>query len=592
MVIESAPPSRGAGGGLPGRSARPRYTLFDDVRFTRTLMGRYWAAPGWPVAWALLLLLALALGSSVFATRLMILGQATVSGGLATHHPATFYHGVLINLAGMVLTMGGIALNTYACQLIEIRWRARLTGNYLDRWLSGRRYHFIEAGGAVENLEQRVQEDTMLAARTTLSLAASLAQAIGTILVLGTVLWSGSDSVPFAVGAFVFAIPHMMFWTAIVYAIVTSILIHFVGRMLARYNIRQQRYEAEFRLGLVRVRDAAEQIAFYRGEADERRRLDRQFTLVRENWDSLILRTFRQALIQNILTWFGQMLPFFIGAGAYFQGRMTYSRLIELNATFGIFGLQVTWFVQSYAQIADWRANIERLRQLEDALTAPKLTGIDYRSDGEALLARDLELRLPDGAALLRLASMDVGRGERLLVKGRSGVGKSTLMRALAGLWPFGVGTIVQPSGSTMFLPQKTYVPSGSLQAALAYPAPADTYREDELVRVLCAVRLPQLTAQLREDREWAHILSPGEQQRLSAARALLTRPDFLFLDEATSALDPELEQELYTTLIAWLPDTAIVSVAHRPTLAPFHNRVLDLSQPAAAQNGAVPASA
>ncbi|MBW8743850.1 MAG: ABC transporter ATP-binding protein/permease [Sphingomonas sp.] len=571
---------------------RLRYGLFDDVRFTGALMRRYWTSSRWPAAWALTMLLALALVGSIFATRLLILGQASVAGGLASRHPAAFYHGVLLNLGGLVLTMGGIALNSYACQLIEIRWRARLTGDYLDRWLSDRRYHSIEMGGAIENLEQRVQEDTMLAARTTLSLLSSLAQAIGTILVLGTVLWSGSDTVPFALGALVIAIPHMMFWTAIVYALVTSVLIHFVGRSLSRFTIRQQRYEAEFRLGLVRVRDAAEQIAFYRGEADERRRLDAQFALVRGNWGSLIVRSFRQAIIQNILAWCGQMLPFFIGAGAYFQGRMTFGRLTELNATFGIFALQITWFVQSYAQIADWRANIERLRQLEAVLAAPRISGISYRSGGGALLARDLELRLPDGAPLLRLASMDVARGDRLLVKGQSGIGKSMLMRALAGLWPFGSGTIVWPSGSAMFLPQKTYVPSGSLEAALAYPAPAGAYRDEELVRVLCAVRLPHLATQLRDDQDWDRILSPGEQQRLSAARALLSRPDFLFLDEATSALDPELERELYTTLIEWLPDTAIVSVAHRPALAMFHNRVLDLSLSATPHAGAVPVPA
>ena len=588
MVIKGAPPLRGAREGRADRSARFRYGLFDDVRFTRTLMARYWAAPGWPAAWAFLMLLALALVGSVVATRTMIVGQASVAGGLATRNAAAFYHGVLLNFAGMVLTMGGFAFKEYASQLIEIRWRAKLTSGYLDRWLSDRRYHFIEMRGAIENLEQRVQEDTMLAARTTLSLLANLAQAIGTIAALGAFLWTGSDTVPLAIGGFVFAVPHMLFWTAIAYAAVTSVLVHFVGRLLARYNIRQQRYEAEFRLGLVRVRSAAEQIAFYRGEADERRRLDQQFASVRDNWGILILRTFRLAAIQNILAFFGQMLPFFIGAGAYFQGRMTYSRLTELNATFGVFGLQVTWFVQNYDQIANWRANIERLRQLEDVLAAPQISGIDYRDGSDALVARDLELRLPDGMPLVHLGAMEIARGERLLVKGRSGVGKSTLMRALAGLWPFGTGTIMQPSGSTMFLPQKTYVPSGPLEDALAYPAPAGTYREDELARALCAVQLPQLAERLRDDEEWTRILSPGEQQRLSAARVLLRRPDFLFLDEATSALDPELEQQLYTTLIAWLPDTTIVSVAHRPSLVAFHNRVLDLSLSATARDGAV----
>ena len=473
----------------------------------------------------------------------------------------------------------------YLTQVLEMRWRRWLTNHFLHAWLDGGAYYRLErTARETDNPDQRIAEDLRAVAGGTLGLATGLLNAVVTLISFVGILWSLSGPLTIPLGGHALTIPAYLVWAAVVYAVAGSVLTHYIGRPLVRLHASQQRREADFRFGLVRLRETAEEVALYRGESLEQRGLGTRFAAIVDNWWALLRA-------QKRLTWFttgyGQaasVFPILVAAPRYFAGAIQLGELMQIASAFGRVQDALSWFVDSYGQLAEWKASVARVLAFADstrvtAAEAHRGEGIRtvQRCPDEVALAR-VDITVPAGAPLLREVSAVIRRGERVLLAGPSGSGKSTIFRAIAGLWPYGAGEIRRPdSGDMLFLPQRPYLPIGSLRRAVAYPSDPTSIGDAAIVAALRRCRLHKLVERLDEEQHWAQVLSPGEQQLLALARAFLHAPSWLFLDEATSALDESTEAHVYRELGQQLPDTTIVSIAHRPGVAAYHDRHLVL---------------
>ena len=481
----------------------------------------------------------------------------------------------------------------YLNQMLQIRWRRWLTERYLGAWLSDTAYYRMQlVAGETDNPDQRISEDLRLFVTGTLGLAIGGMRAVVTLVSFIAILWGLSGSVTLPVGGFPVSIPGYMVWAALLYAIVGTWLTDRIGRPLVRMNFDRQRYEADFRFGLVRFRENTEGVALYHGEPDEMRNFRTRFGAVVRNWWDIM----RQ---QKRLTWFTAgysqaaiIFPFVVAAPRYFRGEIPLGGLVQTASAFGQVQDSLSFIISSYTEIAEWRSVVQRLVGFEEALDRVRVQagaqdGI-RRGDGNApaLAVENVDLALPGGTALISGVNLSLARGESAVLSGPSGAGKSTLIRAIAGIWPFGRGEIRVPRGSALFLPQKPYLPIGTLREVISYPTPAGGLDDQVLREALEAVGLPELAGRLNESGHWAQQLSPGEQQRIAFARALVQKPDWLFLDEATSAVDEAAETRLYQLVRDRLRGTAVLSVGHRSTLRAFHGRQLVVKP-----NGSAPAS-
>jgi putative ATP-binding cassette transporter len=370
------------------------------------------------------------------------------------------------------------------------------------------------------------------------------------------------------------------------YAVLGTLATHLIGRSLIKLNFQQQKYEADFRFNLVRVRENGEQIALLRGEDVERERLLERFGAVVGNWLTIMSRTKKLTFFTAGYGQLSSVFPFIVCAPAYFANKIQLGGLMQTASAFGSVQGALSFFVTSYRSIAEWSAVVQRLEGFEAAIAAGRKIGTNPEgikiasSDGAAVTVDNLDLRLPAGQKLLSANGIAIRPRDRVLISGPSGSGKTTLFRAIAGIWPFGSGSVTTPKNThSMVLPQRPYLPIATLHAAIAYPAPSETFTHERVREVLSAVGLPALTGRLDEEAHWSRSLSLGEQQRLGIARAILNAPDYLFLDEATASLDEPSEAALYKLLAERLPATAVVSIGHRSTLSAFHQRRLELAR-------------
>ena len=455
--------------------------------------------------------------------------------------------------------------SVYLNQWLQIRWRNWMTTHFLDEWLSDRAYYHISLaseGAAVgtDNPDQRISEDLRDFTRSTLSLGLDLISNVVTLFSFLSILWSLSGSVTL----FGFTVPGYMVWVALIYSALGTWLTHVVGRPLAALNFRQQRVEADFRYALVRVRENVEGIALYSGESEEQDLLKHRFSAVIGNWRSIMRRLRWFNALTSGYAQVASIFPVVVAAPRYFSGAIELGGLMQTVSAFGQVQGAMSWFINVYAgnnpndvSLTRWHSIVERLTTFDRAVMAARATArqivLSDSPDGTVRL-RDFSISLPNGTQLLSGKELSLTPGESVVISGRSGSGKSTLFRMLAGIWPFGGGSVQRPLERSLFLPQRPYIPLGTLRHVVAYPHPPDTYSREEVDQAMTDVGLASFVPRLDHDENWPQHLSGGEQQRVALARALLAKPDWLFLDEATASLDPPSEAELYRMLKQRLP--------------------------------------
>jgi putative ATP-binding cassette transporter len=499
---------------------------------------------------------------------------------------SAFIHQLLIfgALAGTSILLAVYQL--YLRQWLQIRWRSWMTRHYLDRWLTGANHYRMQLlGDAADNPDQRIAEDIQLFIDRALIIGIGLLSSIVTLFSFVVILWMLSDAAPLILFGTTLAIPGYLVWAALLYAVIGTVVTHFVGRPLVALNFQQQHYEANFRFNLVRVRENSEQIALLRGEAAESGRLLDRFGKIVTNWLAIMRRTKRLTFLTAGYGQISDVFPLIVISPAYFAGAVQLGGLMQTADAFSSVQGALSFFITAYRQLAEWGAVIERLDGFDAAaanaravaVTSP-VVNVYTRDEKGAVEIDDLAVRLPNNAPLLATDNIAIGTSDRMLVTGPSGSGKSTLFRAIAGIWPFGSGKVSIPADAkVMVLPQRPYFPVASLGSAITYPAEPGTFDVRQIADVLGAVGLAGMAARLAEEAHWNRMLSLGEQQRLGIVRAILHAPDFLFLDEATASLDEAAEAAVYRLLQERLPRATIVSIGHRSTLGVFHRRRLVL---------------
>ncbi|MEZ0262254.1 MAG: ABC transporter ATP-binding protein/permease [Alphaproteobacteria bacterium] len=477
-----------------------------------------------------------------------------------------------------------VVYKIYFRQMLEVKWRRWMTHDMLGRWMGDQAYYRLQVlGNPADNPDQRIADDAGQFIALTLGLTLGLLSAVVTLFSFLGILWnlSGVINVPF--NGTTVAVHGYLVWVALVYAIIGTAITHWIGRPLVKLNFDQERFEADFRFSLVRLRENTESVAFYRGEQEELGTFRERFAYVFDNFWQIMKR-------QKKLTWFtagyGQIaiiFPYVVVAPGFFSGKLKLGDMMQTASAFGKVSDSLSFIIDAYTSLAKWRAVIERLAGFTRSINAAQDTAASsfkpQFSDNPAVDASGVTLSLPDGRVLQQGIGFTVPAGGSLLIQGPSGSGKSTLLRAMAGIWPYAAGNINLPANSNaLFIPQKPYLPLGTLRHAMLYPKGSGA-TDDELRAMLDLCRLPQLKERLDDVQSWSHVLSVGEQQRIAFARALLAKHDLLFLDEATSALDEDNETYFYTLLRERLPKATIISIGHRPSLRQWHNETLDLGR-------------
>jgi len=566
--------------------ARKRYLLRRFWISARGFWGRKGDGFAWPCTIGLLAMICLNVGFQYGIN----LWNRKIFDAIERRDAATIYH---LSAIFLPIVLGSVALVTTQVSvrmMIQRRWRSWLTNNVIQRWLtSGRYYQLNLIGGDHANPEARISEDLRIATESPVDFIAGVIVAFLSASTFIVVLWTigGALTIPFA-GSTV-TIPGFLVVAAVLYAAITSTSIAVIGRNFVAVSEVKNQTEAEFRYTLTHVRENGESIALLGGEEEERADLDRTFGRVLHQWALLARQHMRTTLVSQGSSLIAPVVPILLCAPKFLEGSMTLGEVMQAASAFTIVQAAFGWLVDNYPRLADWNACARRIASLMMSLDglerAEKNDALGRIKHGDAegdvmLSLQDLSVSLDDGTSVVKETEVDIEPGERVLVSGESGSGKSTLVRAIAGLWPWGRGSVNFRPGSRLFmLPQRPYIPSGSLRRAVAYPKAAEDWTIDEIKAALEAVELGYLNDRLEDEAPWDQTLSGGEKQRLAFARLLLHNPDIVVLDEATSALDEKSQDKMMDTIIRDLPDVTIVSVAHRAELEAFHSRKITLER-------------
>lgn len=460
---------------------------------------------------------------------------------------------------------------------LELRWRQAMTERLTDAWLRDQAFYRLGLTGEPDNPDQRIAQDIDLMVGLSIQLVASLVINLAQVGAFVVILWNLSGVHTFELFGETFTVHGYLVWIVLAYTLVGSVLTHLIGRPLHRLNYQREHCEADFRASLLRKRDHAEQIALYRGEAAERQHLAERFRAIADNWRQLMGRERDLSLFTVAYERLSLIIPVFAALPAFMAKTITLGGLMQIRSAFNAVHGSLSWFIKLYEKLVRWSAALQRLEQFEQAIAASRAQVVAPQR-GECLCTRGLTLCRPDGSALLRDLDLKVGQGQWLRLAGRSGLGKSTLLRTLQGIWPYCLGDWQLPPGRSLLLPQKPYMPHMSLRQLLVYPQ-VQSIDDGQLIEMLGKVGLAPMSGRLNEVAEWERVLSGGEQQRVSLARALLYRPDTLYLDEATSQLDFEAARRLLLVLKHELPMCTVVGVTHQAGLADLFERTVALEK-------------
>jgi putative ATP-binding cassette transporter len=542
----------------------------------------------WPGLALLLVIVTGSLVSVAIAVRLSEWNRDFFNA-LQVYDSKSYWEQLRVFLIIVVAQVGMGMVLIYSIQLLEIRWRRWMTRDYIEGWLEKGAHYRLQVGRqGIDNPDQRIAMDIPLFIQRTLHMtvgdrslgpmATGLLTAVATLFSFAVILWNLSEIIPFMWFGQRLIIPGYLLWAALIYAIVSTVFTHFVGRELIGLRFHQQRYEADFRYDLVRVRENSEQIALLRGEPVEERRLMGRFRLVADNWHRLMMRQVKLSAVTGSMVAVSSVLPAVLVAPAFFARIVGFGELMQISVAFVSVQGALSFFVSNYPLVAEWKAICDRLSGFESAVSeaghqgrAPSMV---RNEGGETLQMGQTRISLPNGELLIESDAFTLQAGDSVLVTGPTGSGKSTTFRVIGGIWPFAHGELRLPAGATtMVLPQRPYLPHGSLAEALAFPHPADRWSTEAFRAALRDVGLDKFVDRVDQPGQWDASMSGGEQQRVAIARALLHQPDYLFLDEATASLDEASESELYRLLRERMPRTAIMSIGHRSTLRAFHDR-------------------
>jgi putative ATP-binding cassette transporter len=560
----------------------------------RYLLASYWdAALGFwrrdagPTAWVLTtVIVVLAFVNLALQYRLNVWNRAMFDA-LDHKDGSTVLRQSLIFLP---LTFGVVcvaAASVYTRMTTQQRWRTWLNGHVLDRWISSGRYYQLNlVPGDHQNPEYRVAEDLRLSCEAPVDFGAGILSALLSAVTFIGVLWFIGGTLTVTLGGRTLDIPGFLVIAAVVYAVLASGAMAVIGRRFVAVSEQKNQAEAEYRYSLTRVREYGESIALLGGEGEERYGLDKAFQSVLARWRELVTQWMRTTIVSQTSSAFVPVLPILLCAPKYVAGSMTLGEVMQASSAFVTVQVAFNWLVDNYPRLADWTASsrrlgsllvsLDRLEQADREGGAGRITRGE--TDGMALRLRNLSVTLDDGSAVVNEADVDIARGEKVLVVGESGTGKSTLVRAISGLWPWGSGEIlIQSNARLVLMPQQPYVPLGTLRRAATYPQSPDEVDESVIRQTLEDVGLGEFADRLDEESRWEDILSGGQKQRLAFARVLMQRPDIVVMDEATAALDPASQEQLMKLLLERLPEATVVSVGHRPELEAFHNRKLVL---------------
>jgi putative ATP-binding cassette transporter len=555
------------------------------VRFTSwgrqfwRLTGSYFRPRGSWVSWRPLVTLVVMLWLTIVAVRLVVLFSEIVKGfGTAFQqlNAADFWR--LLGIFGVLATIAVIlaVVTALVVQAFIIQWRVWLNDRMVGDWLDGSAYHRGQfAAAPVDNPDQRIEQDVNSFTANSQSLFFGTVRAILSLVAFTVILWQLSG--PLALFGYTF--PRAMVFLAYLYVIVASLIAFRIGRPLVRLYFREEKLGASFRYALVRLRDHSENVAFYRGEGVERATLESRFAAVIANRWAIVFRSVKFEVFNVVVDRIAAVFPIVVQAPQFFSRAIDLGSLNQTVFAFDRVHAALSFFRNAYDEFASYRATLTRLTGLLDANSQTRaLPSVAITDRADELAIEDLTVRRPGGQPLIADLSLHVDPGQSLLVTGASGVGKTTLLRSLAGLWPYAQGTVRRPTaGHTLFLSQQPYVPLGSLRGALTYPQSPRSASDEKVREVLRMVQLGHLEDRVDDEADWLHILSPGEQQRFGFARILVNRPQLVFLDEATSAVDEGTEHALYTLLRRELSECMLVSVGHRSTLPTFHTHQLEL---------------